>query len=101
MDEAVAYFVGRWNGDAKREIIEAARHRGLSVVAFFVDSGRVRSIPVWKRRNYRAMIDFALAHRIKTIIIYSLSGFSRNLREAEAELQRLESEGFTYYFIKP
>ena len=101
MEEAVAYYCGPWNGRVKGEIVEAARRKGLSVVAFFVDSGRVRSIPVWKRRNYRAMIDFALAHRIKAIIIYSLSGFSRNLREAEAELQRLESEGFTYYFLKP
>lgn len=95
------YFVGRLSEDVKEEIRRVAAERGLRIVAYFVDPPHAKSVPLWRRRNYLAAVDFALAHRIRNIIFYSLSGFSRSLREAEAELQRLESEGFTYYFLKP
>ncbi len=101
MEEAVVYFVGRLSEDVKEEIRRVAAERGLRIVAYFVDPPHAKSVPLWRRRNYLAAVDFALAHRIRNIIFYSLSGFSRSLREAEAELQRLESEGFTYYFLKP
>ena len=100
MEEAVVYFVGRLSEDVKEEIRRVAAERGLRIVAYFVDPPHAKSVPLWRRRNYLAAVDFALAHRIRNIIFYSLC-FGRNACETAYELKRLMDEGLKFYFVKP
>lgn len=100
---AVAY-VRVSSGDESPEnqrlaILEWARRSGVEVVGFFIDVEVGGGVPPRERPMYRAMIEFARANGIRTILFYDLSRLSRSLEDGLLELRRLVEEGFEFRFV--
>jgi len=96
---AVAYIrVSREdeNPENQRHAIKeyAARH-GVEIVKWYEDVGVSGGVPVFQRPGFRKLLRFADKERVRVLIIYDLTRFSRSFYDGLTAFHRLLQDGWS------
>jgi len=99
--DAVAYINTSKISDflPQKEILEKFCRYKFSVREIFHDN-RVTSRDPDKREAFQKMLAYCKEHKIEHVVLYSLSGFSRNPRHLSGVFKKFYNDGIAVYWVE-